>query len=155
MTASAREQSPSGPPYGPTTRGVYLCRDKTGAPQISVTAARKRKRGGGRRLKTLKGQDRNIAYPYLSAILHYHTGKRFAFDADGLRDEYHPISEDMAIQMMLLMEAVKSEPNYARARDLAQAIAAMTTCEAAWWRAQHNLKQRPRRVMRALALMYA
>lgn len=140
--------------YGPRPHGIYSYRDKIGAPRISVTAARKRKHGGGRRLKTLKGQDRNIAYPYLSAILHYHTGQRFAFDADGLREEYHPISEDVAIQMTLLMEAVKSEPDYDRACALAQAVASMTTCEAAWWRAKHNLRHRPRRVMQALALMY-
>lgn len=139
---------------GARPHGIYSFRDKRGVPCIAVTTARRGRKGGGRRLKILSAHDRNIAYPYLSSVLYEHTGRRFAFDAEGLLDEYHTVSEEVAIQMMLLMEAVKSEVNYDRACALAQAIASMNTCEAAWWRAKHNLIRRPRKVIQALALMY-
>ena len=140
--------------FGPRPHGIYSHRDKHGSPCIAVTTARKGKKGGGKRLKVLSGQDRNIVYPYLSSILRDHTGQHFAFDAEVMPDEYHTVSESVAIQMLLLMDAVKQEPRYERACAMAQAIAAMNTCEAAWWRAHHNLKHRPRKVMKALALMY-
>ena len=57
--------------------------------------------------------------------------------------------------MLLLLDAVRSEPRYDRAKSLAEAIAAMNHCEAAWWYADHRNRGRPRRVMQALALMHA
>ena len=140
---------------GPRPHGVYSNRDSHGNPRIAVTLPRKGRKGGGKRLRTLTGNLRNIAYPYLSSILYDHTGKRFAFEADSLFSEYHTISEECAIQMLLLMDAVRSEPQYNRAKALAEAIAAMNHCEASWWYAHHCNRSRPRRVMRALALMHA
>ena len=140
--------------FGPRPHGIYSDRDRTGAPRVSVTKARKGKRGG-RPLKTLTGHDRSIAFPYLSHIYFDHTGRHFEFESRGLTNEYHSISEDVAIQMLLLMEAVRGESRFEKARAMAQAIAAMNTCEAAWWHAHHNRRHRPRRVMRALALMHA
>ena len=137
----------------PRPHGVYSDRDRHGNPRIAVTLPRKG-RGGGKRLRTLTGHTRNIAYPYLSSILYDHTGRRFNFDIESLPSEYHTISEDAAIQMLLLMDAVRSEPNYDRAKALAEAIAAMNHCEAAWWYAQHCNRGRPRRVMQALVLMH-
>jgi hypothetical protein len=102
----------------------------------------------------LTGHLRNLAYPYLSSIFFDHTGRRFAFDAESLPSEYHTISEEAAIQMILLMEAVSSEPRYDRANSLAEAIAGMNHCEAAWWYAHHRNRSRPRKVMQALALMH-
>ena len=90
----------------------------------------------------------------MSSILYDHTGKRFAFDAKALTSEYHIISEDAAIQMLLLMDAVRSEPKYDKARSLAEAIAGMNHCEAAWWYAHHCNRSRPRQVLQALALMH-
>ena len=55
--------------FGPRPHGIYSYRDKDGSPCIAVTTARKGKKGGGKRLKVLSGQDRNIVYPYLSSIL--------------------------------------------------------------------------------------
>ena len=124
--------------FGPRPHGVYSDRDRHGTPRMSVTRARRGRRGGGRPLKTLTGHDRNIAYPYLSHIYFDHTGKHFEFDEKLLADEYLTISEDVAIQMMLLMEAVRCEPIYNRAVAMAQAISAMNTCEAAWWYAHHK-----------------
>ena len=139
---------------GPRPHGVYSDRDRHGNPRIAVTLPRKG-RSGGRRLRTLTGHLRNIAYPYLSSILYDHTGRRFAFDAQSLSNEYHIISEEGAIQMLLLMGAVRSESQYGRAKSLAEAIAAMNHCEAAWWYAHHCNRGRPRRVIQALALMHA
>ena len=138
---------------GPRPHGVYSDRDRHGNPRIAVTLPRKG-RGSGRRLRTLTGHLRNIAYPYLSSILYDHTGKRFAFDAKALPSEYHIISEDAAIQMLLLMDAVRSEPKYDKAISLAEAIAGMNHCEAAWWYAHHCNRSRPRQVLQALALMH-
>ena len=139
---------------GPRPHGVYSDRDRHGNPRIAVTLPRKG-RSGGRRLRTLTGHLRNITYPYLSSILYDHTGRRFAFDAQSLSNEYHTISEEGAIQMLLLMDAVRSEPQYERAKSLAEAIAAMNHCEAAWWYAHHCNRSHPRRVIQALALMHA
>ena len=139
---------------GPRPHGVYSDRDRHGNPRISITQPRKGRRGG-KRLRTLKGHLRNIAYPYLSSILYDHTGRNFAFEARSLSDEYHTISEEGAIQMMLLMDAVRAEQQYDRAKSLAEAIASMNHCEAAWWYAHHCNRSRPRRVIQALALMHA
>lgn len=140
--------------YGPRPHGVYSDRDASGVPRISVTKARRGKKGG-RPLKTLTGYDREVAFPFLSHIYFDHTGSHFEFESRSLPDEYCAISEDTAIQMMLLMEAVRSEPQYDKAIAMAEAIAAMNTCEAAWWYAHHKLRHRPRRVLRALELMHA
>ena len=138
---------------GPRPHGVYSDRDRNGNPRVAVTLPRKG-RGSGRRLRTLTGHLRNIAYPYLSSILYDHTGERFAFDAKALTSEYHIISEDAAIQMLLLMDTVRSEPKYDKAISLAEAIAGMNHCEAAWWYAHHCNRSRPRQVLQALALMH-
>lgn len=138
---------------GPRPHALYADRDRYGNPRIAITLPRKGQRGG-RRLKTLTGHLRNIAYPYLSQILFDHTGHRLDFESSSLRSEYHPISEDTAVQMLLLMEAVRSEPEYTKARSLAEAIAAMNHCEAAWWFAHHRNRCRPRRVIQALELMH-
>ena len=138
---------------GPRPRAIYLDRDRHGNPRVSVTLPRKGRRGG-RRLRTLTGHLRNIAYPYLSNILFDHTGHRFAFDADLLRSEYYAVSEETAVQMLLLMDAVRSEPEHKNAQNLAEAVASMNYCEAAWWFAHHRNRGRPRKVMQALALMH-
>ena len=138
---------------GPRPHGVYSDRDRHGNPRIAITLPRKGKQGG-KRLRTLTGHLRNLAYPYLSSIFFDHTGRRFSFDAESLPSEYHTVSEEAAIQMILLMEAVSSEPRYDRANSLAEAIAGMNHCEAAWWYAHHRNRSRPRKVMQALALMH-
>ena len=148
------QQNASEGRYGPNPHAIYCDRDGRGRPRIAVTEARRGKKGGGKRLKVLSGRDRNIAYPYLSTLLYRHTDRYLAVDSETLRNEYHTISEDVAIQMTLLMDAVRDESEYDQACALAQVVAAMNTCEAAWWRAHYNLRHRPRRVMQAMALMY-
>ena len=146
-------RSVSKPDLGPRPHAVYSDRDRRGNRRIAVTRPRRGRRGG-RRLRSLTGHFRNIAYPYLSSILYDHTGRHFAFEERGLRSEYHAISEDAATQMLLLMDAVRGEPDYGKAVSLAEAIAGMNHCEAAWWYAHHRNRRRPRRVMQALALMH-
>ena len=148
-----REQRSECSSAGPRPHGVYSDRDRHGNPRIAVTLPRKGK-NGGKRLRILTGHDRNVAYPYLSSILYDHTGRRFTFDSEGLPSEYHTISEEAAIQMLLLMDAVRSQVRHDRAICLAEAIAGMNHCEAAWWYAQHCNRSRPRRVLRALALVH-
>lgn len=140
---------------GPRPHGLYRDRDRHGNPRIAVTQARQGRKGGGRLLKRLTGPSCRIAYPYLSRILYDHTGRHLAGDAGNRPPEYHTISEDAALQMLLLLDAVRTAPDYARAQALAQAIAALNHCEAAWWYAHHANGGRPRQVLQALALMHA
>ena len=140
----------------PATHAVYLDQSSTGAPRIAVTMARKGRRGGGRRIFTLTGTDRDVAYPALSDILYEHSGRRLRTITDDLPPgEYHAINEYCANQMLLAMHAVKDAPNVRQGGILAQAIARMHDCEAGWWYALHTNRRRPRKVMQALELIYA
>ena len=137
------------------THAIYLDQDRVGNPRVSVTLARRGRRGGGKRIRTLTCRDRNVAYPHLSTILWNHYGKRLQTSEKELPPgEYHPVSEAAATQMLLLMDAVKGEPKTERAQRLGAAIAGMHNCEASWWWACHQNRSRPRKVIQALALMY-
>ena len=83
-----------------------------------------------------------------------HTGRGFTFDAEGLPSEYHTISEEAAIQMLPMMDAVRSEPRYDRAIALAEAIAGMNHCEAGLVVRTVLQPEPPSEVMQALALMH-
>ena len=63
----------------PATHAVYLDKSPTGAPRIAVTRARK-----GKRVFTLIGTDRDVAYAALSDILYAHNGQRLRTVADDL-----------------------------------------------------------------------
>ena len=140
----------------PATHAIYLDQSPTGAPRIAVTLARKGRRGGGKRLLTLTGTDRDVAYSALSDILYDHTSKRLCTAADDLPPgEYHAINEYCANQMLLAMHAVKSAKDVRQASALAGAVARMHDCEAGWWYALHTNRHRPRKVMQALELIYA
>ena len=138
------------------THAIYLDQDRVGNPRISVTLARRGHRGGGKRVSSLTGRDRDVAYPHLSTILWNHYGKRLQTSELELPPgEYHPVSEAAATQMLLLMDAVKGESRTEQAQRLGAAIADMHNCEASWWWACHQNRSRPRKVIQALALMYA
>ena len=138
------------------THAIYLDHTITGEPRISVTWARKGARTGGKRIRSLTGIKRDIAYSHLSTILWNHYGKRLETVENDLRPgEYHSISEVVATQMLLLIDAVKQEPNTDKGQKLATAISNMHNCEASWWWACHQNRHRPRKVIQALALMYA
>ena len=140
----------------PETHAIYLDQDQVGNPRISITMARQGRRGGGKRIRSLTRRDRDVAYPHLSTILWNHHEKQLDTAAQDLPPgEYHPISEVAATQMLLLMDAVREEPKTEHAQRLAAAIADMHNCEASWWWACHQNRSRPRKVIQALALMYA
>ena len=138
------------------THAIYLDQNNKGEPRVSITWGRKRSKGAGRRIRSLSGTRRDIAYPHLSTILWNYYGKRLhTVELDLPPGEYHPLSEVAATQVMLLMDAVREAPNTDKAQKLAAAIAEMHNCEASWWWACHQNRSRPRRVIQALALMYA
>ena len=138
------------------THAIYLDQTFTGVPRISVTLARNGKRGGGRRVKTLVGPDRDVAYRHISAILWNYRRKTLRTVEDDLPPgEYHPITEACAIQTVLLMEAVKAALNRESASRIAAAVANMHNVESAWWYACHKNRSRPRKVLKAMNLMYA
>ena len=140
----------------PPSHAVYLDRTATGAARIAVTYARKGRRGGGRRIMSLTGRQRDAAYPHLSEILWRYYGRRLRTAAHDLPPgEYHPISELCAAQMLLTMEVIKAERPPDKAQRLAAQVANMGPCESAWWYACHRNRQRPRQVLRAMSLMYA
>ena len=139
----------------PHTHAVYLDHSPTGAPRIAVTLARKGKRGGGRRLLTLTGAERDAAYNALSSILYDHTGKRLHTVADDLPPgEYHAFNEYCANQMLLAMHAVRDADDIHKGQNLADSVARQHDCEAGWWYALYSNRHRPRKVMQALELIY-
>ena len=138
------------------SHAIYLDHDQMGNPRVSITLARRGRRGGGKRIKSLTGRDRDVAYPHLSTILWNHHEKQLETAAQDLPPgEYHPISEVAATQMLLLVDAVREEPKTEHAQRLGAAIADMHDCEASWWWACHQNRSRPRKVIQALSLMYA
>ena len=139
----------------PETHAVYLDHSPTGTPRIAVTLARKGKQGGGRRIITLTGAERDAVYNALSVILYDHTGERLRTVADDLPPgEYHAFNEYCANQMLLAMHAVRDAKDVRRGGRLADAIARQHDCEACWWYALYTNRNRPRKVMQALQLIY-
>ena len=139
----------------PETHAIYLDLSSTGAPRIAVTLARKGKKGGGRRVFTLTGAERDAAYSALSDILYDHTGNRLLTVADDLPPgEYHAFNEYCANQMLLAMHAVKDAGDPQKGRKIAEAVARQHDCEAGWWYALYTNRHRPRKVMQALELIY-
>ena len=139
----------------PETHAVYLDHSPTGAPRIAVTLARKGKRGGGKRLLTLTGSERDAVYHAISDILFDHTGARLRTVTDDLPPgEYHTVNEYCANQMLLAMHAVREARNIWQGSKLADAIARQHDCEAGWWYALYTNRHRPRKVMQALELIY-
>ena len=139
----------------PETHAVYLDHSTTGVPRISVTLARKGKRGSGKRIFTLIGTERDAVYNALSDILYDHTGERLRTLADDLSPgEYHTFNEYCANQMLLAMHAVRDANDAQRGGRLAEAVARQHDCEAGWWYALYTNRHRPRKVMQALELIY-
>ena len=139
----------------PDTHAVYLDHSPTGAPRIAVTLARKGRKGGGKRIFTLTGAERDAAYNALSEILYDHTGERLQTAAeDLLPGEYHAVNEYCANHMLLAMHAIRDTEDVRKGRALADAVARQHDCEAGWWYALYTNRHRPRKVMQALELIY-
>ena len=69
--------------------------------------------------------------------------------------QYHAISEEEAIQIRLLMDAMEHIGSSGETESLGRAIADMHPCESSWWYACVQNRNRPRKIMEALTLMYA
>ena len=81
-------------------------------------------------------------------------GKRLQPQDEDAR-QYHPISEEEAVQIRLLMDAMEHTETSKKADSLGRAIADMHPCESSWWYACAQNRNRPRKVLEALTLMYA
>ena len=66
-----------------------------------------------------------------------------------------PITEEAAVQIRLLLDALGGTERADKSERLARAIADLHPCESSWWYACHKNRNRPRRVLDALTLMYA
>ena len=140
----------------PETHCIYLDQSATGAQQISVGYAGKRKRQPSKRIITLVGAERDAAYPALSQILSQHTKQKLETQAKDLPPgEYHRFDEYCANQMLMAMEAIRKAKDNRLGQTLAQAVAAMHDCEAGWWYALFTNRNRKSKVIQALELLYA
>ena len=138
----------------PKDHGLLLDHDPKGRRRLSVTLAGKSARRNGRRLQSATGQQYERCFQPASTVLWKMQGKRFQPQDEDPR-QYHPASEEEAVQIRLLMDAMEHIGSPKEADFLGRAIADMHPCESSWWYACARNRNRPRRVMEALTLMYA
>ena len=138
----------------PKDHGLLLDHDPRGNRRLSVTLAGKSPRKNGRRLQYATGTLYQRCVQHVSTILWNHHGQRLQPQEEAGR-QYHPITEEAAVQIRLLLEAVTSTERADKAERLARAVADLHPCESSWWYACHKNRNRPRRVLDALTLMYA
>ena len=138
----------------PKDHGLLVDHDPKGNRRISITLAGKSSRKNGRRLQYATGELYQRCFQHVSTILWNHFGVRLS-PQDEVGRQYYPITEEAAIQMRLLLNAVAGVRQEDQAESLARAIADMHPCESSWWYACLKNRNRPRRVLDALALMYA
>ena len=141
-------------PETPKDHGLLLDHDPKGNRRISVTLAGKSPRKNGRRLQHATGRLYNRCFQHVSTILWNHNGQRLLPQEEAER-QYHPITEEAAIQMRLLLDAVLDTASAEKAERLAREIADLHPCESSWWYACHKNRNRPRKVIEAMTLMYA
>ena len=138
----------------PKDHGLLLDHDPKGNRRLSVTLAGRSPRKNGRRLQFASGKLYNRCVQHASTILWNHHGVRLQPQEEAGR-QYHPITEEAAVQVRLMLDAVSGTQPADKAERLARAIADLHPCESSWWYACHKNRNRPRKVMDALALMYA
>lgn len=138
----------------PKEYGLLLDHDPSGGRRLSVTLAGQSPRKNGRRLQYATGALYQRSIQHIAAILWRYHGQRLLPQEEAGR-QYHPINEETAVQIRLLLDAVQGTQPAAQAERLARAIAALHPCESSWWYACHKNRRRPRRVLEALTLMYA
>ncbi len=103
----------------------------------------------------LQSRDLHLGYHGLRAILE-REGWDLPANPNELQDgTYVPLTAPVANQIRLLIHALHKTETPRTARRLAQAIGTMHDCEADWWHACLQNRRRPRKVLEALALMYA
>ena len=138
----------------PMDHGLLLDHDPRGMRRISITLAGKTARRNGTRLQNAVGEQYDRCFQPASTVLWKMQGKRLQ-PQDVLAKQYHPISEEEAVQIRLLMDAVEHVEDAREAGSLGRAIADMHPCESSWWYACARNRNRPRKVLEALTLMYA
>ena len=137
----------------PKDHGLLLDHDPKGNRRISITLAGHTTRRNGRRLQNVVGEQYDRCFQPASTVLWKMQGKRLQ-PQDMEAKQYHTISEEEAVQIRLLMDAMEHAENSGEAESLGRAIAEMHPCESSWWYACAKNRSRPRRVMEALMLMY-
>ena len=138
----------------PTDHGLLLDHDPQGRRRISVTRAGRSARSNGRRLQGVTGEKYERCFQPASTVLWKMQGKRLQPQDEEAR-QYHPISEEEAVQIRLLMDAMDRAKTPVEADSLGRAIADMHPCESSWWYACARNRHRPAKVMEALKLVYA
>ena len=138
----------------PKDHGLLLDHDSKGIRRLSVTLAGKSARRNGRRLQYTTGNQYERCFQPASTVLWKMQGKHLQPQDEQTR-QYHPISEEEAIQIRLLMDAMKHVETPEEADSLGRAISDMHPCESSWWYACAVNRNRPRKVLEALTLMYA
>lgn len=134
--------------------GLLLDHDPKGRRRLTVTLAGKSTRRNGRRLQSATGEQYDRCFQPASTVLWKMQGKRLQ-PQDEQAQQYHPITEEEAIQIRLVMDAMGYIKTTREADSLGRAIADMHPCESSWWYACARNRNRPRKVLEALTLMYA
>ena len=138
----------------PKDHGLLLDHDPKGKRRLSETKAGKSARRNGRLVQGAVGEQYERCFQPASTVLWKMQGKRLQ-PHDVEHRQYHPISEEEAVQIRLLMDAMAHTKEADEAESLGRAIADMHPCESSWWHACAQNRNRPRNVMVALRLMYA
>lgn len=138
----------------PKDHGLLLDHDPNGNRRLSVTLAGRSPRKNGRRLQYASGALYNRCVQHASTILWNHHGMRLQPLEEAGR-QYHQITAEAAVQIRLLLDAVAGTERAEKAERLARAVADLHPCESSWWYACHKNRNRPRKVLDALTLMYA
>ena len=137
----------------PKDHGLLLDHDPKGVRRISITLAGRTAGRNGRRLQTAAGDLYDRCFQPTSTVLWKMQGKRLQPQDVDAR-QYHAISEEEAVQIRLLMDAMGHAESTKEAESLGRAISDMHPCESSWWYACARNRNRPRKVLEALTLMY-
>ena len=138
----------------PKDHGLLLDHDSKGNRRISITLAGRTARRNGRRLQNVVGHQYDRCFQPASTVLWKMQGNRLQ-PQDMEAKQYHPISEEEAVQIRLLMDAMEHAEDHEEAETLGRAVADMHPCESSWWYACAKNRGRPKSVMEALSLMYS
>ena len=138
----------------PKDHGLLLDHDPQGKRRLSITLAGRTSKRNGRRLQNAVGDLYDRCFQPASTVLWKMQGKRLQ-PQDIEARQYYPISEEEAVQIRLLMDAVERTGTSGEAESLGRAIADMHPCESSWWYACARNRNRPRKVLEALTLMYS
>ena len=138
----------------PKDHGLLLDHDPQGKRRLSITLAGRTSKRNGRRLQNAVGEQYDRCFQPVSTVLWKMQGKRLQ-PQDIEAKQYYPISEEEAVHIRLLMDAVGHVESSKEAEPLGRAIADMHPCESSWWYACARNRNRPKNVLEALTLMYS